>query len=53
MKINVFNILWAFIGVVLISFLISFTYCLFYYNVDEVVISNGKKITEYVRTVLK
>ena len=49
MKINVFNILWAFIGVVLISF----TYCLFYYNVDEVVISNGKKITEYVRTVLK
>ena len=49
MNLNVVNLMWAFIGVIVVGGI----YCLSVNNVDETVLSEGKKITDYVRTVLK
>ena len=49
MKLNMVNVMWAFLGIVIMGGI----YCLSSNNVDEVVLTEGKKITDYVRTVLK
>ena len=49
MNLNVVNLMWGLMGVIIIGGI----YCLSNNNVDEVVLTEGKKITDYVRTVLK
>ena len=49
MNLNMVNVIWALVGVIIIGGI----YCLSSNNVDEVVMSEGKKISDYVRTVLK
>lgn len=49
MNLNMVNVMWAFLGIIIIGGI----YFLSSNNVDEVVLTEGKKITDYVRTVLK
>ena len=49
MNLNMVNVMWTFLGIIIIGGI----YCLSSNNVDEVVLTEGKKITDYVRTVLK
>ena len=49
MKLNMSNVMWGLIGIVIVGGI----YCLSYNNVDETVVTEGKKMSEYVRTVLK
>ena len=43
------NIIWMFVGILLIGG----TYCLSYFNVDEVVVSESKNFMDFVRAVLQ
>ena len=43
------NIVWMFVGILLIGGI----YCLSYYNVDETVVSESKNFMEFVRAVLQ
>ena len=43
------NIVWMFVGILLIGGI----YCLSYFNVDETVVSESKNFMEYVRAVLQ
>ena len=49
MNLNIVNIMWSLIGVIVVGGI----YCLSVNNVDETVVTEGKKMSEYVRTVLK
>ena len=43
------NIIWMFVGILLIGGI----YCLSYFNVDETVVSESKNFMEFVRAVLQ
>jgi hypothetical protein len=43
------KLLWMFVGILVIGGI----YCLSYYNVDEVVVSESKTFFEFVRAVLQ
>jgi hypothetical protein len=43
------NVMWMFVGILVIGGI----YCLSYYNVDEVVVSESKTFFEFVRAVLQ
>ena len=43
------NIVWMFVGILLIGGI----YCLSYFDIDEAVVSESKNFMEYVRAVLQ